>query len=74
MRRIAPMCKNFVRTMLRVGVERNELRIVANQHGSPTAAPDPAAAIAAILARIRAEGWQDREQDLTCAIRALHAV
>lgn len=56
----APMGGNFVRTMLRLGAERPELRIVADQQGSPTAAPDLADAIAAILARIRRTGWQDR--------------
>jgi dTDP-4-dehydrorhamnose reductase len=56
----APMGGNFVRTMLRLGAERAELRIVADQQGSPTAAPDLADAIAAILVRIREQGWQDR--------------
>jgi len=55
----APMGGNFVRTMLRLGAERSELRVVADQQGSPTAAPDLADAIAAILARIREQGWQD---------------
>ncbi len=55
----APMGNNFVRTMLRVGAERPELRVVADQHGSPTAAPDLADAIAGVLARIRDGGWQD---------------
>lgn len=50
---------NFLRTMLRVGAERDELRVVADQHGSPTAAPDLADAIAGVLARIRDDGWQD---------------
>ena len=38
--------------------ERSELRVVADQQGSPTAAPDLADAIAGVLARIRATGWQ----------------
>lgn len=54
----SPVGKNFVRTMLAVGATRPELRVVADQHGHPTAAPDLADAIAAILARIRQTGWQ----------------
>ena len=55
----AAMGNNFVRTMLRVGAERSELRVVADQHGSPTAAPDLADAIVTVLSCIRADGWQD---------------
>jgi dTDP-4-dehydrorhamnose reductase len=50
---------NFLRTMLRLGAERPELRVVADQYGSPTAAPDLADAIAVILSRIRERGWRD---------------
>jgi len=45
---------NFVKTMLRLGSERPHLRVVADQHGCPTAADDIARAILAILARIGA--------------------
>ena len=55
----APMGKNFLRTMLALGEQRPELRVVADQWGSPTAAPYLADAIAAILVRIRDQGWRD---------------
>jgi dTDP-4-dehydrorhamnose reductase len=55
----APMGRNFLRTMLALGEQRPELRVVADQWGCPTAAPDLADAIAAILTRIRDHGWRD---------------
>jgi dTDP-4-dehydrorhamnose reductase len=51
--------KNFARTMLGAARRFPTLRVVADQRGTPTAAPDLAAAILSISLKIRQDGWQD---------------
>jgi dTDP-4-dehydrorhamnose reductase len=48
----SPFGNNFVKTMLRLARERDSLKVVADQHGCPTAAGDIADAILQIVRRI----------------------
>lgn len=48
----SPHGNNFVKTMLRLGQERETVSVVADQHGAPTFAADLADAIARILPRL----------------------
>jgi len=50
----SPHGGNLVKTMLRFGKERPEMRVVADQHGAPTFAADLADAAVALLPRLAA--------------------
>jgi dTDP-4-dehydrorhamnose reductase len=46
---------NFIKTMLRFGAERDEMRVVGDQHGCPTFAGDLAAALQTVVLRMIAD-------------------
>ena len=49
---VSPYGKNFIKTMMRLAQQREEIQVVADQHGSPTGAPDLAQALLVILTRM----------------------
>jgi dTDP-4-dehydrorhamnose reductase len=61
----SPFGSNFVRTMLRLSIDRDRLRVVDDQIGCPTFAPDIAVVILAIARNIGSSGWSEKLAGVT---------
>jgi dTDP-4-dehydrorhamnose reductase len=61
----APFGSNFVRTMLRLRSNHDRLRVVNDQTGCPTYAPDIATAILSIAQTVGSQSWQSEFAGVT---------
>lgn len=60
----SPYGGNFLKTMLRISTERKMLRVVADQYGTPTYAPDIAEAIVVVAQHMMEEPQQQNWQGI----------